>query len=71
MPLGRPVLSNFEIGLDFIENEVALVDRLQVGSEEAFETLMHLYGSCLQASPSGPGGSSEAADAVQEILEDL
>jgi hypothetical protein len=37
------VLSNFEIGLEFVENEVAFVDRLQIGSDEAFETLIHLY----------------------------
>ena len=36
-------MSNFEIGFEFVENEVAFVDRLQVGSDEAFETLISLY----------------------------
>jgi RNA polymerase sigma-70 factor, ECF subfamily len=67
--LGEPVLSNFEIGLDFIENEVALVDRLQVGSEEAFETLMHLYKAPVyNIAYRVLGDPSEAADAVQETF---
>ena len=59
-------MSNFEIGLDFVENEVALVDRLQVGSEEAFETLMHLYKAPVyNIAYRVLGDPSEAADAVQ------
>ncbi len=62
-------MSNFEIGFEFVENEVAFVDRLQVGSEEAFETLIHLYQSSIYnlayrilADP------AEASDAVQETF---
>jgi RNA polymerase sigma-70 factor, ECF subfamily len=62
-------LSNFEIGLGFIENEVAFVDRLQVGSEEAFETLMHLYKAPVyNIAYRVLGDTSEAADAVQETF---
>jgi RNA polymerase sigma-70 factor (ECF subfamily) len=62
-------LSNFEIGFDFIENEVALVDRLQVGSEEAFETLMHLYKAPVyNIAYRILGDPCEAADAVQETF---
>jgi len=62
-------LSNFEIGLDFIENEVVFVDRLQVGSEEAFETLMHLYKAPVyNIAYRVLGDTSEAADAVQETF---
>ena len=62
-------MSNFEIGFDFIENEVALVDRLQVGSEEAFETLMHLYKAPVyNIAYRILGDPCEAADAVQETF---
>jgi RNA polymerase sigma-70 factor, ECF subfamily len=62
-------LSNFEIGLGFRENEVAFVDRLQVGSEEAFETLMDLYKAPVyNIAYRVLGDSSEAADAVQETF---
>ena len=62
-------MSNFEIGLGFIENEVAFVDRLQVGSEEAFETLMHLYKAPVyNIAYRFLGDTSEAADAVQETF---
>jgi len=62
-------LSNFEIGFDFIENEVALVDRLQVGSEEAFETLMNLYKAPVyNIAYRILGDPCEAADAVQETF---
>jgi len=64
-------LSNFEIGANFIENinEVALLDRLQVGSEEAFEALMHLYKTPVyNIAYRVLGDPSEAADAVQETF---
>jgi RNA polymerase sigma-70 factor (ECF subfamily) len=62
-------LSNFEIGLDFIENEIALVDRLQVGSEEAFETLMQLYQAPIyNIAYRVLGDPCEAAEAVQETF---
>jgi len=62
-------LSNFEIGLGFIENEVAFVDRLQVGSEEAFEALMHLYQAPVyNIAYRLLGDRSEAADAAQETF---
>jgi RNA polymerase sigma-70 factor, ECF subfamily len=62
-------LSNFEIGFEFVENEVAFVDRLQVGSEEAFETLIHLYqGPIYNIAYRVLGDPAEAADAVQETF---
>jgi RNA polymerase sigma-70 factor (ECF subfamily) len=62
-------LSNFEIGLEFVENEVAFVDRLQVGSEEAFETLVHLYQAPIyNIAYRVLGDPAEAADAVQETF---
>ncbi len=62
-------MSNFEIGFDFVESEVALVDRLQVGSEEAFETLMHVYQvPVYNIAYRILGDPSEAADAVQETF---
>ena len=36
-------MSNFELGLECVNNEVALVGQLQVGSEEAYEVLISLY----------------------------
>src|SRR6516225_2437211 len=69
--MGRTVLSNFEIGAGFIENinEVALLDRLQVGSEEAFEALMHNYKTPVyNIAYRVLGDPSEAADAVQETF---
>jgi RNA polymerase sigma-70 factor, ECF subfamily len=62
-------LRNFEIGLDFAKNEVALVDRLQVGSEEAFETLMQLYQAPVyNIAYRVLSDASDAADAVQETF---
>jgi RNA polymerase sigma-70 factor (ECF subfamily) len=62
-------LSNFEIGLEFVENEVAFVDRLQVGSEEAFEMLIHLYQAPIyNIAYRVLGDPAEAADAVQETF---
>jgi RNA polymerase sigma-70 factor, ECF subfamily len=62
-------LSNFEIGFEFVENEVAFVDRLQVGSDEAFETLIHLYQAPIyNVAYRILGDASEASDAVQETF---
>ena len=62
-------MSNFEIGFELVENEVAFVDRLQVGSEEAFETLMHLYQAAVyNIAYRVLGDPAEAADAVQETF---
>jgi RNA polymerase sigma-70 factor (ECF subfamily) len=62
-------LSNFEIGFEFVENEVAFVDRLQVGSDEAFETLIHLYQTPIyNVAYRILGDAAEASDAVQETF---
>jgi len=62
-------LSNFEIGFEFVENEVAFVDRLQVGSDEAFETLINLYQAPIyNVAYRILGDASEASDAVQETF---
>jgi RNA polymerase sigma-70 factor (ECF subfamily) len=62
-------LSNFEIGFELVENEVTFVDRLQVGSEEAFETLMLLYQAPIyNIAYRVLGDPAEAADAVQETF---
>ena len=62
-------MSNFEIGFEFVENEVAFVDRLQVGSDEAFETLIHLYQAPIyNVAYRILGDASEASDAVQETF---
>ena len=62
-------MSNFEIGLDFVENEVTLIDRLQVGSEEAFESLVHLYQAPVyNIAFRVLGDPAEACDAVQETF---
>lgn len=62
-------MSNFEIGFEFVENEVAFVDRLQVGSDEAFETLIHLYQTPIyNVAYRILGDASEASDAVQETF---
>jgi len=62
-------LSNFEIGFEFVENEVAFVDRLQIGSDEAFETLIHLYQAPIfNVAYRILGDASEASDAVQETF---
>jgi len=62
-------LSNFEIGFEFVENEVAFVDRLQVGSDEAFGTLIHLYQAPIyNVAYRILGDASEASDAVQETF---
>jgi RNA polymerase sigma-70 factor (ECF subfamily) len=58
-----------EIGFEFVENEVAFVDRLQVGSEEAFETLLYLYQVPIyNIAYRILGDPAEAADAVQETF---
>ena len=62
-------MSNFEIGFEFVENEVAFVDRLQVGSDEAFETLISLYQTPIyNVAYRILGDASEASDAVQETF---
>ncbi|MCI0724550.1 MAG: sigma-70 family RNA polymerase sigma factor [Acidobacteria bacterium] len=62
-------MSNFEIGFEFVENEVAFVDRLQVGSDEAFETLIHLYQAPIyNVAYRILGDAAEASDAVQETF---
>lgn len=62
-------MSNFEIGLEFAENEVAFVDRLQVGSEEAFETLMQLYQAPIyNVAYRILGDPAEAAESVQDTF---
>ena len=62
-------MSNFEIGFEFVENEVAFVDRLQVGSDEAFETLIGLYQAPIyNVAYRILGDASEASDAVQETF---
>ena len=62
-------MSNFEIGFEFVENEVAFVDRLQVGSDEAFETLISLYQAPIyNVAYRILGDASEASDAVQETF---
>jgi RNA polymerase sigma-70 factor, ECF subfamily len=62
-------LSNIEIGLEFVDNEVALVDHLQIGSEEAFETLIHLYQAPIyNIAYRVLGDPCEAAEAVQETF---
>jgi RNA polymerase sigma-70 factor, ECF subfamily len=62
-------LSNFEIGFEFVENEVAFVDGLQVGSDEAFETLIHLYQTPIyNVAYRILGDASEASDTVQDTF---
>ncbi len=62
-------MNNLEIGLEFRENEVAFVDRLQVGSEEAFETLIQLYQAPVyNIAYRILGDAAEAAEAVQETF---
>ena len=62
-------MSNFEIGFEFVENEVAFVDRLQVGSDKAFETLIDLYQTPIyNVAYRILGDASEASDAVQETF---
>jgi len=62
-------LSNFEIGLEFSENEVAFVDRLQIGSEDAFETLMQLYQTPIyNIAYRILGDPSEASESVQDTF---
>ena len=62
-------MSNFEIGFEFVENEVAFVDRLQIGSDEAFETLISLYQAPIyNVAYRILGDASEASDAVQETF---
>lgn len=60
---------NCEIGLDFLENEPALVDGLQVGSQEAFETLVRLYQAPIyNLAYRILGDSAEASEATQEAF---
>ena len=60
---------NCEIGLDFLENEPALVDGLQVGSREAFETLVRLYQAPIyNLAYRILGDSAEASEATQEAF---
>lgn len=62
-------MRNIELGLDYRENEVSLVDQLQVGSEEAFSTLVHLYREPIfNIACRVLGDYTEASDAVQEIF---
>jgi RNA polymerase sigma-70 factor (ECF subfamily) len=62
-------LKNLEIGFELAENEVAFVDRLQVGSEEAFEALMHLYQTPIyNIAYRILGDSSEASETVQDTF---
>lgn len=60
---------NCEIGLDFLENEPALVDGLQVGSQEAFETLVRLYQAPIyNLAYRILGDSAEASEATQDAF---
>jgi RNA polymerase sigma-70 factor (ECF subfamily) len=62
-------LRDIELGFDFADNEVALVDRLQVGSEEAFETLIELYQAPVyNLAYRILSDHAEACDAVQETF---
>jgi RNA polymerase sigma-70 factor (ECF subfamily) len=62
-------LRDIELGFDFAENDFALVDRLQVGSEEAFETLIDLYQAPVyNIAYRVLGDHAEACDAVQETF---
>ena len=62
-------MSNYEIGIDFLDNELALVDGLQVGSEEAFETLFRLYQAPIyNLAYRMLGNPMEASDATQEAF---
>jgi RNA polymerase sigma-70 factor, ECF subfamily len=62
-------LRNIEIGVGCPDNEVALVGRLQVGSEEAFATLVQLYqDSIFNIAYRVLGDPVEASDAVQETF---
>lgn len=62
-------MNQFELSLEFQNNELALVGQLQVGSEEAYEVLINVY----QAPVYGLayrilGDPAEAADAAQETF---
>ena len=60
---------NCELGLDFLDDEPSLVDGLQVGSEEAFETLVRLYQAPIyNLSYRILGDSAEASEATQEAF---
>ena len=60
---------NCEIGLDFLDNEPALVDGLQVGSQDAFETLVRLYQAPIyNLAYRMLGDSAEASEATQEAF---
>ncbi|MEW5975722.1 MAG: sigma-70 family RNA polymerase sigma factor [Acidobacteriota bacterium] len=62
-------MSNLEIGLDYVNNEIAFVNNLRVGSEEAFETLVGLYQSSIYSIAFRVlGDASEAAEVVQDTF---
>ncbi len=62
-------MSNCEIGLNFLDDELALVDGLQLGSEEAFETLVHLYQAPIyNLAYRLLGNPVEASDVTQEVF---
>jgi RNA polymerase sigma-70 factor, ECF subfamily len=62
-------LSNFELGLECVNNELALVGQLQVGSEEAYEVLISLYQEPVYGLAYRIlGNHAEAADAAQETF---
>jgi len=62
-------LSNFELGLECVNNELAFVGQLQVGSEEAYEVLIILYQEPVYGLAYRIlGDPAEAADAAQETF---
>ena len=62
-------MNNLEIGFELAENEVTFVDRLQVGSEDAFEMLIQLYQTPIyNIAYRILGDPSEAAETVQETF---
>jgi RNA polymerase sigma-70 factor (ECF subfamily) len=62
-------LSNYELGLECVNNELALVGQLQVGSEEAYEVLISLYQEPVYGLAYRIlGDHAEAADAAQETF---
>jgi RNA polymerase sigma-70 factor, ECF subfamily len=62
-------LSNYQLGFDCVNNELALVGELQVGSEEAYEVLISLYQEPVYGLAYRIlGDHAEAADAAQETF---
>lgn len=62
-------MSNYELGLECANNELALVGQLQVGSEEAYEVLISLYQEPVYGLAYRIlGDPAEAADAAQETF---